>query len=85
MTGKIEIICDDTGVHVSANVQGTRDSDRAFLVHSVGKVLGLEYIDYMVIAMAEAQGVMNTEGEPVEITIDTEELRRQLKEEHNES
>lgn len=85
MTGKIEIICDDKGVHVSANVKGTRESDRAFLVHSVGKALGLESMDYMVIAMAEASGILDPEDKPIAVTIDTEELYRQLREERNES
>ena len=85
MKGKIEIICDDKGVHLAVQVEGTRDSDRVFLVHALGKALKLEPHDYMVLAMAESEGILDDAGKPMAITIDTDELLKQLKEEHNES
>lgn len=85
MKGKIEIICDDKGTHLSVDVHETKEHDTVFLVHALGKVLGLEPTDYMVLAMAEAEGVLDGIGKPMAVTIDTNELIKQLKEEQNES
>ena len=84
MKGKIEIVCDDNGTHLSVNVRGERASDRIFVVHALGKALQLEPVDYMVMALAESDGVLDEAAVP-SISIDRDELARQLKEEHSES
>ena len=81
MTGKIEIICDENGTHITANVQTDKQSDRVFLTHALGKALELEVTDYICMTMAEMSGVMDS---PIQVSIDAEELMRQLKEEDNE-
>ena len=85
MKGKIIIICDDRGTHLSVDVTDTEEHERIFIVHALGKSLGLEPIDYEVIAAAEAEGVLDGKGTPMAITIDTDELFKQLKEEADES
>ena len=85
MKGKIEIICDEKGTHLSVNITETVEHDNVFLVHALGKSLGLNPHDYMVLAMAEAEGVLDGVPQPVLITIDTDELHKQLEEEMHES
>lgn len=82
MKGKIEITCDEQGVHLSVNVHQCKDHDRAFVVHALGKALGLEYVDYMVLAAAEHEGILQEAGSPVMVTIDTEGLKKQLEEQY---
>lgn len=84
MKGKIEIICDDKGVHLSVYVEGARDSDKVFLVHALGKALKLDRADYMVLAMVEAAGLLNDVEKPFNVLVDADELLKQLKEEQNE-
>ena len=87
MKGNIEIICDDRGTHISVNITEAKEHDQVFLVHALGKALGLASIDYTVLAAAEAEGILN-EAEPMRVSIDSEGLKKQLqllKEEHNES
>ena len=84
MEGKIEIICDKKGVHLSVDVKDTEEHDRAFIVHALGKALGLEAHDYMILSLAEAEGILDGVSKPLAITIDTEELLKQLKEEQDE-
>ena len=81
MKGKIEIICDDKGTHLSVDVQGSGIADKLFVVHALSKALELDSDDYVVLAMAEAEGVLDGKGKPMAITIDTDELIKQLKEE----
>lgn len=85
MQGKIEIICDDTGVHMSVQVNMERESDPVFLTHVVGRALGLSPEDYLIMAMAEAEGVLDGKDLPGTITIDRKELLKQLEEEQLES
>lgn len=85
MKGKIEIICDDKGTHLAVDVQGAGASDRVFLVHALGKALELEYLDYMVLAAAEAEGLLEVEPKHTTVTIDTDGLLQQLKEKQSES
>lgn len=85
MRGRIEIICDDKGTHLSLDVQGSGVADKLFVVHALGKALELDSEDYIVLAAAEAEGVLDGEGKPMAVTIDTDELLKQLKEEQNES
>ena len=84
MRGKIEIICDDKGTHLSVNVSGTGIADKLFVVHALGKALELSPLDYMVLSTAETEGVLDGKGNPMTITIDTDELHKQLEEEQNE-
>ena len=84
MKGKIEIICDGRGVHLSVNVSEVGEHDSVFLTHALGKALGLGPHDYMVAAMAEMQGVLDEAGSPVAVTIDTEGLLKQMLEEEHE-
>lgn len=85
MKGKIEITCDGKGAHLSVDVREAVEHDKVFLVHALGKALGLEPHDYMVLAMAEAEGVLDGVCAPTTVTVDTDELLKQLKEEQNES
>lgn len=85
MQGKIEIICDDKGVHMSVQVKMERESDPVFLTHVVGKALGLSPEDYLIMAMGEAEGVLDGKALPGTITIDHKELLKQLEEEKLES
>lgn len=59
MFGKITIECDEKGTHVSTNIKIGHDSDRAFLVHALGKALGLCPIDYLILCIAETEGVLD--------------------------
>lgn len=85
MQGKIEIICDDKGVHISVQVKVKRESDPVFLTHAVGRALGLSPEDYLIMSLAEAEGVLDGKGSPSSITIDRKELLKQLEEEQLES
>lgn len=85
MKGRIEIICDDKGTHLSVDVSGSKAHEKVFVVHALGKALELEPSDYIVMAMAEADGVLDSVGKPMTVTIDTNELLKQIKEEQNES
>ena len=85
MKGKIEIICDDKGTRLSINVTGKGIADKLFVVHALGKALELDSEDYIVLAMAEAEGMLDVEGKPMAVTVDTTELLKQLKEEQDES
>ena len=85
MRGKIEIICDDKGVHMSVQVKTERESDPLFLTHVVGRALGLSPEDYLIMSIAEAGGVFDGKGSPSGITIDYKELLKQLEEEQLES
>lgn len=85
MKGRIEIICNERGVHMNVEIKTELESDRAFLVHALGKALGMSYEDYLVLSMAEATGVLDELGSPKHITIDRNELLKQLKEEQLES
>ena len=85
MKGRIEITCDEHGTHLDVQVKTEHDSDRAFLVHALGKALGLTYDDYLVLSIAEATGVLDSAAQPKHVTIDRKELLRQLKEEQLES
>ena len=85
MKGRIEITCDEHGVHLDVQVKTERDSDRAFLTHALGKALGLSSEDYLVLSMAEATGVLDELDSSNRIMINRKELLRQLKEEQLES
>lgn len=84
MKGKIEIVCDDKGVHLAVNVQVKGRSDSAFLVHALGKALDLSALDYLSIAMMEVDGVLD-EATPGRVIIDVEGLKKQMQEEAYES
>lgn len=81
MKGRIEIICDDKGTHLDVQVKTERDSDRVFLVHALGRALGLGPDDYLIMSLADASGVFDSIDPPKAITIDRKELLKQLKEE----
>lgn len=85
MKGKIVITCDEHGTHIRSNMTDMAEHDDVFLVHIIGKSLGLEPRDYHVLAMAEAEGVLDGAATPVMVTIDTDELRRQMKEEDQDA
>ena len=84
MKGNISIVCDENGVHLACNVSECKDSDRAFLVHALGKALHLESEDYLILAMVESTGILDRKL-PTVITVDTDELKKQLEEEEVES
>ena len=81
MKGRIEIICDDKGLHMDVKVKTSGEADRVFLVHALGRALELTPEDYLVLSLAEATGALDDLGTPKAITIDREELLKQLKEE----
>lgn len=81
MKGKIVITCDERGTHVRTDITDMTKHDDAFLVHALGKSLGLTFEDYMIIAVAESEGVLDKTTTPTLVTIDTDELLKQLKEE----
>ena len=84
MKGRILIECDERGVHLDIHMHCTERHDRTFLVHALGKALDLDFEDYVVLATAEASGVLKDES-PTKIHIDRDEFFKQLKEEQNES
>ena len=79
MKGKIEIVCDDQGVHLAVNVQVKGRADSAFLVHALGKALNLSTLDYLSLAMMEVDGVLD-ESTPYGVTIDVDGLQKQMQE-----
>lgn len=85
MKGRIEIICDDKGTHLSVDVKGAKNHEKLFVVHALGKALGLEPIDYTVLAMAKTDGILNGVGKSTVLSVNTKELFKQLKEEQDES
>ena len=85
MKGRIEIICDERGVHMEVHVKAEQESDRAFLTHALGKALGLSSEDYLILYVAEATGVLDELGSSNRVTIDRKELVKQLEEEQVES
>lgn len=83
LKGKIEIVCNDTGAHIMAEIEDAQEKDNLFLVHALGKALGLQARDYMVLCAAEASGLLD-EAERAVISIDPDGLlRRFMKEEDN--
>ena len=84
MKGNISIVCDENGVSLACNVSECRDSDRTFLVHALGKALHLESEDYLILSIMEATGVLDHKS-PTVITVDADELKKQLEEEEVES
>ena len=85
MKGKIVITCDEHGTHIRTDITEMVKHDDVFLVHALGKSLGLGPEDYMVLAIAEAEGVLDATCTPTLVTIDTDELRKQLKEENQDA
>lgn len=84
MKGRIVIECDEQGTHLDVQVSGTEKHERVFLVHALGKALSLESEDYVILAIAEASGILSDKG-PTKVSIDRAELLKQLKEEQLES
>lgn len=84
MKGKIEIICDDKGTHISIGITEAKEHDSLFLVHALGKSLGLSAFDYEVLSYAESEGVLDGAA-PMAVAIDTNEFFKQLKETADES
>ena len=84
MKGRIVIECDEQGTRLDVKVSNTDKQDRVFLVHALGKALDLDSEDYVILAVAEASGVLSSEG-PSTVSIDRAELLKQLKEEQFES
>lgn len=82
MKGKIVITCDEHGTHIRTDVTEMAEHGDIFLVHALGKALGLVPEDYMVLAIAEAKGVLDKTNTPTLVTIDTDELLKQMKEEN---
>ena len=82
MKGKIVITCDEHGTHVSTNVTEMAEHDDVFLVHALGKSLGFGPAEYIVLAMAEAEGVLDVTHTPTVVDIDLDELCKQLLEEN---
>ena len=85
MKGKIVITCDEHGTHISTDITDMAKHDDAFLVHALGKSLGLGPAEYVVLAMAEAEGVLDETTTPTLVTIDTDELLKQMKEENQDA
>jgi hypothetical protein len=81
MKGKIIIEHDESGTSIAVQMKGTTDNDRLFLVHALGKSLGLGPLDYAVLIEAEAAGVLDNEV----ALIDAKELKKQMEEEQLES
>ena len=84
MRGNISIVCNESGVHLACNVSECRYFDKVFLVHALGKALHLESDDYLILAGAEAVGALDPNS-PTGITVDTDELKKQMEEEEVES
>ena len=82
MKGKIVITCDESGTHIRTDLTEMTEHDDAFLVHALGKSLGLGPEDYMILSIAEAKGVLDKSTAPTLVTIDTDELLKQLKEDN---
>ena len=85
MKGKIVITCDKYGTHIRSDVTDMAKHDDVFLVHALGKSLGLTPEDYMVLAIAESENVLDATATPTLVTIDTDELLKQMKEENQDA
>ena len=85
MKGKIVITCDEHGTHIRTDITEMAEHDDTFLVHALGKSLGLVPEDYMILAIAEAEGVLDKTNTPTLVTIDTDELLKQMKEENQDA
>lgn len=82
MKGKIIIEVDDTGTHFVSTMTDLVRAHKLFLVHALGRMLGLELLDYRVLMLAEHEGVLNEAvAQPINISIDMTELEKQLQEE----
>ena len=85
MKGKIVITCDEHGTHIRTDITEMAEHDDAFLVHALGKSFGLTFEDYMIIAIAESNGVLDKSTVPTLVSIDTDELLKQLQEENQDA
>lgn len=85
LRGQITIVSDSTGTHLTNTMKEMTKPDAIFLVHALGKMLGLEAFDYRVLTLAESSHVLDDAkvGKSV-VTIDVAELKKQLSEEQNE-
>lgn len=82
MKGRIIIEVDDAGTHVMNTMTDLVRADKVFLVHALGRLLGLELLDYQVLMLAEHEGVLNEAvTQPITISVDMTELEKQLQEE----
>ena len=82
MKGKIIIKVDDTGTHFVNTMVDLERADRVFLVHALGRLLGLELLDYQVLMLAEHEGVLDEAvTQPITVSVDMTELEKQLQEE----
>ena len=85
MQGKITITCDETGTHLHNTILDMSRADAIFLVHALGKMLGLEPLDYKVLTIAESMDVLGEDSDTkMAVTIDVTEFMKQLMEEDNE-
>ena len=85
MKGKIVITCDEHGTHVRTEMTEMVEHDDVFLVHALGKSLGLGPAEYIVLSMAEAEGVLDKTNTPTVVNIDMDELCKQLMEENQDA
>ena len=82
MKGRIIIEVDDAGTHFVDTMTDLVRTDRVFLVHALGRLLGLELLDYQVLMLAEHEGVLNEAvTQPITVSVDMTELEKQLQEE----
>lgn len=82
MKGRIIIEVDDAGTHFMNTMTDLIRADKVFLVHALGRLLGLDLLDYQVLMLAEHEGVLNEAvSQPINISIDMTELEKQLQEE----
>lgn len=82
MKGRIIIEVNDTGTRVMNTMSDLVRADKVFLVNALGKLLGLELLDYQALVMAECEGVLDKLGvQPITVAIDMTELEKQLQEE----
>ena len=82
MRGRIIIEVDDAGTHFVNTMTDLVRADRVFLVDALGRMLGLELLDYQVLMLAEHEGVLNDAvNQPITVSIDVTELEKQLQEE----
>ena len=85
MKGKIVITCDEHGTHVHTEMTEMAKHGDAFLVHALGKSLGLGPEDYIILSIAEAEGVLDKTNTPTVVNIDMDELCKQLLEENQDA
>lgn len=82
MRGRIIIEVDDAGTHFVSTMTDLARADKVFLVHALGRMLGLNLLDYQVLMLAEHEGVLNEAvAQPITVSIDMTELEKQLQEE----